>query len=592
MSSLCSICQQVFTDPVIAMDGHTYDRHCIQQWFDSGNNTSPMTREVIGHTLIINHTMRSELTDAGRQIVSLNTVITTKNTSPVRITLVLDISGSMDSSVGNGNEREPTFSRLDLVKHSAASIAAMMRPNDELSIVVFSGSTRLLLDWTKIDDGGAVKHRCKDKIYQLDTMGTTDIVSGLQRAVGLGGDHIILLTDGDNTYKPHGITLGDYILDKIGHYQGTIHCVGLGMDTQLDTPTLRKIAKVKNGFYLFCPDGSMVCTTFVHLMANILVNEVGEPFEQYNEFLAFGSSIENAMERGDCSSALGCISIAEYTFGNNSVLKEEITSDDPNKGQIEKAVLNWNTWGRHYLPAFFDSHAKRMTSNFKDASLQGYATANTRLAIEAAEATFIGVEIPIPSCNNYGHRSFNTTQFANVALSSQGTCFAGDTKISVAIKTEGLSYDLYAPVRIDNVRKGMVVRTAWATATVKCVVVGPEVEMVRVDDFWVSKNHPLREDGIGSVWKYAEEYSDESAGTKMCKCYNLVLSDYHTIMIGDFEAVALGHGKYGDVVEHEYLGTSRVISDLEREPDWERGYIELKGVKRNEHGNICGLRFE
>jgi hypothetical protein len=39
----CPISLEVMRDPVIASDGHTYERVSIQDWFDRGNRTSPRT---------------------------------------------------------------------------------------------------------------------------------------------------------------------------------------------------------------------------------------------------------------------------------------------------------------------------------------------------------------------------------------------------------------------------------------------------------------------------------------------------------------------------------------------------------------------
>ena len=40
---VCCISGDVFNDPVFTLDGHTYERADITQWFRNGKNTSPMT---------------------------------------------------------------------------------------------------------------------------------------------------------------------------------------------------------------------------------------------------------------------------------------------------------------------------------------------------------------------------------------------------------------------------------------------------------------------------------------------------------------------------------------------------------------------
>ena len=40
---LCSITQEVMTDPVVCADGNTYERAFIEDWFRRDKNTSPLT---------------------------------------------------------------------------------------------------------------------------------------------------------------------------------------------------------------------------------------------------------------------------------------------------------------------------------------------------------------------------------------------------------------------------------------------------------------------------------------------------------------------------------------------------------------------
>ena len=44
----CAISQSVMKDPVLAADGHTYERDAIEQWF-ARKDTSPMTNEPLAH---------------------------------------------------------------------------------------------------------------------------------------------------------------------------------------------------------------------------------------------------------------------------------------------------------------------------------------------------------------------------------------------------------------------------------------------------------------------------------------------------------------------------------------------------------------
>jgi serine/threonine protein kinase len=62
-SFLCPITCCIMTDPVVAADGHSYDRHAIKEWLILSNgNRSPKTNVELAHSnLTPNHTLRSTI---------------------------------------------------------------------------------------------------------------------------------------------------------------------------------------------------------------------------------------------------------------------------------------------------------------------------------------------------------------------------------------------------------------------------------------------------------------------------------------------------------------------------------------------------
>jgi len=60
---LCPITCEVMVNPVIAMDGHTYEKESIEKWFKD-NHTSPKTNEKMPNTLVIpNQAMRTQIVE-------------------------------------------------------------------------------------------------------------------------------------------------------------------------------------------------------------------------------------------------------------------------------------------------------------------------------------------------------------------------------------------------------------------------------------------------------------------------------------------------------------------------------------------------
>ena len=59
---LCPITQDVMHDPVIASDGHTYEREAIEKWLKNGRNVSPMTNAPMTSSVLLpNHNLKSAI---------------------------------------------------------------------------------------------------------------------------------------------------------------------------------------------------------------------------------------------------------------------------------------------------------------------------------------------------------------------------------------------------------------------------------------------------------------------------------------------------------------------------------------------------
>ena len=52
-SFLCPLSRQVMSDPVTCSDGYTYERTAIESWFSSGQNISPVTRQLLPNLNIV-----------------------------------------------------------------------------------------------------------------------------------------------------------------------------------------------------------------------------------------------------------------------------------------------------------------------------------------------------------------------------------------------------------------------------------------------------------------------------------------------------------------------------------------------------------
>ena len=106
------------------------------------------------------------------------------------LVLLLDVSGSMNSPA-----------KLPVLKESVIQLLEMMREEDQISIVVFSGKPRILLKPVSFQD----KERITKAIQSLRPAGNTDANAGIRLAYKMadenylrgGNNRIILATDGE-----------------------------------------------------------------------------------------------------------------------------------------------------------------------------------------------------------------------------------------------------------------------------------------------------------------------------------------------------------------------------------------------------------
>jgi uncharacterized protein YegL len=298
LSYTCSISHEIMTDPVIAADGHSYDRAQIERWFLTSNR-SPLTGEEISTTLHPNVLLRNMINEYNKKQnekeeevlpirppsleilgpVNGSFEITARSNgtkTPARICLLLDTSTSMEgparSRDGGDISEMDRLTRMDLVQHSVNTMIAMLREDDSICLIEFNSDARIVLEWTTMTQDG--KQLAKTCVDRLMGQGNTNLTAGLKLAYDVIDkskfDHcsLVLLTDGEPTpdcQPPRGYTV--LVEDLAASKRSTLYCCGFGY--HLDSPMLFDIARVGGGVFSHIPDLSMCGTVFIHVVANI-----------------------------------------------------------------------------------------------------------------------------------------------------------------------------------------------------------------------------------------------------------------------------------------------------------------------------------
>lgn len=325
----CPLTLEVFRDPVIAPDGITYERAAIEDWIARGNKTSPVTRKPISAgSLVPNFALKSLIDEqvasgaivlesvapaasaaAGQASASAGsadlqlgcapiegsngtryhlsvTAADTDDVLPVLMISIIDISGSMGSaSVDTSTVQTDAalLSRADLVRHAVATQIELLRPQDELAVVLFDNRVKTALKPVLMTADG--RNKARAMLHQITDAGGTSLWRGLEAGLTLMHSHaergprhvaLILQTDGqeDRSSIPPRGTIEAFKSWRERHPASSfsMHTVGYGYGADLDTPLLRGLAEASGsaGMYAYIPDGSMVGTVFIHLVSMCL----------------------------------------------------------------------------------------------------------------------------------------------------------------------------------------------------------------------------------------------------------------------------------------------------------------------------------
>lgn len=125
---------------------------------------------------------------------------------------------------------------------------------------------------------------------------------------------------------------------------------------------------------------------------------------------------------------MGILSENEYK-NDIKILIEDITSFDQNKGQIEKAIQNFNGWGKYYLISIYQAHLNQITINFKDESIQKYSGNFVKNMVSSLDNIFNSITFVT---TNYGRNQYNNAPVSASSFNDRyAGCFSGSSKIKI-----------------------------------------------------------------------------------------------------------------------------------------------------------------
>jgi hypothetical protein len=312
---ICPITMDIFKDPVIATDGHTYDRSAIETWFKN-NSTSPKTGLRLASKLLIpNFTLRALIISPPKHptqvaapkpkdvmcakgwleaVHSEDTTIfkvrvvnqpfsvggetgwlaANEPCKPLRIHFSIDNSGSMGASAekpGTLDEERTGFSLLD-VAMTGLKLAIKSAPeNTCISVDSFSGMAKSVLKATSLT--AYSRPLSLKSLHTVSPGGCTNLWGALKSSFescrGEDGAVIFILTDGvpSASCSPSRGILNAFetLIDGTSPLP-MFNFLAFG--SAPDVKLLAKLAECTGGQVYQIPESSFIGTVFTNALAN------------------------------------------------------------------------------------------------------------------------------------------------------------------------------------------------------------------------------------------------------------------------------------------------------------------------------------
>lgn len=179
------------------------------------------------------------------------------------LVFLIDVSGSMQS-----------WNKLDLVKKSLTLLLDNLQPEDRVAMVVYAGSSGLVLPSTLVGEG---KVDIIDAVYKLEAGGSTAGGAGIQLAYKTaienfmkdGNNRIILCTDGDFNVGVSGVGELENLISQKKESGVFLSVMGFGMGNYKDDK-LETLADKGNGNYAYIDDFKEAKKVFMNEVGSTL----------------------------------------------------------------------------------------------------------------------------------------------------------------------------------------------------------------------------------------------------------------------------------------------------------------------------------
>jgi hypothetical protein len=281
--------------------------------------------------------------------------------------------------------------------------------------------------------------------------------------------------------------------------------------------------------------------------------------------------------------------------------------------QVHKGLfVYFNKWGKYYIISFLYCLNEMRANNFRDNILEIFTNDNFNTIRDNIENIYLTLPSPIPSLpilpsvnskSSVSSNVSNITSFVSsiknkiVSSSSSsddynvlkklnhGGCFMGSCLVSIP---NGYK-------KIEDLRKNDIIINNNIESIIECIIkLRCPNNITNICHFEsglkITPWHPIK---INNEWIFPNSLI-QSRPTNCAFVYNIILNNRNSIIIHDLKCCTLAHGLQGNVIEHEFFGTEKIIQNLKTNftNEYDLGLIQsISIIERNiDTDEICGYK--
>lgn len=228
----------------------------------------------------------------------------------------------------------------------------------------------------------------------------------------------------------------------------------------------------------------------------------------------------------------------------------------------------YDRWGKHYLLSLMNAHLNQQCNNFKDPGVQHFGGKLFQKIRDMSDDIFVSLPPPKPS-NTFRSNipSINTMRMYS---NSNTPCFHGDC---ITVLESGKI------TKLKELKKGdRIITSNCKIGTIKCIVKtlipSGKLPMIEINGLLVTEWHPIK---INNIWCFPKTRGNlKLVDCKYIYSFLLESNDEPIMKINGIDCVTLAHNLKGNIVEHPYYGTNKIIDDLKKIDGFEDGLVILK----------------